>query len=253
MRGWLLLAGAVALAACDRTAVVEPTTAAMPQVESVFTFDILTGQSPIDIVSTALTRADGRLPRLRFDYSSQVDLHVVNTGAPEEEATIRADVDAGAGELRIGGEVFDLLQFHWHTPSEHTINGEYFPLEMHLVHRRDDGSLAVVGVLVRDGTFNRALADLFHDLPHEEDEEREIHRFNLNRLVPHPGHTYRYSGSLTTPPFTEGVSWLVMTDPIEMSREQIRNFTTLFPEGNSRLAQPLNGRSVWTDLPAGRR
>lgn len=253
MKRWLMLASAVALAACDQPAVVAPDVPVEPQFESVIELEGLTGQSPIDILSTSVTRVDGRLPRLRFEYAARTDLLVVNTGAPEEEATIRADVRAGDGTLRIGDDRYTLLQFHFHTPSEHTVNGEYFPLEMHLVHRKDDGSLAVVGILVRHGAHNRSLGAIFDDLPEEEHDERDVHRFNLNRLVPHPGHTYRYSGSLTTPPFTEGVRWLVVTDPIEMSVEQIRNFTTLFPEGNSRLPQPLDGRSVWTDLPPGRR
>lgn len=253
MKRWLVLAGAVMLAACDQTTAVAPDVSVTPQFESLALLEGLTGQSPIDIAPANAVRDGGRLPKLRFDYSPLADLHVVNTGSPEEEATIRANVLPGGGEFYMGEKRFTLLQFHWHTPSEHTVNGEYFPLEMHLVHGSDDGELTVVGVLIQHGAFNRALAQIFDDLPEDEEQERDLHRFNLVRLAAGTGSTFRYSGSLTTPPFTEGVNWVVMTEPIEMSRDQIRNFTTLFPEGNSRLAQPLDGRIVVTDLPPGHR
>ena len=160
------------------------------------------------------------------------------------------NVPEGGGELRVAGVNYKLLQFHWHTPSEHELNGEKFPMEMHLVHRADDGTdiLSVVGVWIRRGKENKELKKLFANLPAQPDEHRTISHFNLTRLLPESLESYRYDGSLTTPNFDEGVRWVVLAEPIEMSEEQIEAFKQLFPEGNSREIQPLNGRTVLTDV-----
>ncbi|MGH7630752.1 MAG: carbonic anhydrase [Gemmatimonadales bacterium] len=206
------------------------------------------GQSPIDIRAddaTSVSRQE--VSALKFRYDRRADLVVVNTGSPDEFATVRADVAPGDAELRTGDRVFHLLQFHWHTPAEHEIEGERGPLEMHLVHRAADGGLMVVGVLVREGAAHAELARIFDDLPEPPGAQEEIERFNLARLLPHDRESFRYHGSLTTPPFTEGVSWVVLAQPIEMSAAQIEAFRELFEEGNSREVQPLNGRTIISD------
>jgi carbonic anhydrase len=214
-------------------------------------------QTPIDIRNEDLTFAE-HLPALGFSYGTKVTLDVLNNGSPGEFATIRANVPEGGGELTVAGVTYKLLQFHWHTPSEHELNGEKFPMEMHLVHRSPDvtlpdgtvvnGTLSVVGVWIRSGKENKELKKLFANLPAQPGEHRTITHFNLTRLLPESLESYRYNGSLTTPNFDEGVRWVVLAEPIEMSKEQIDAFKQLFPEGNSREIQPLNGREVLTDV-----
>jgi carbonic anhydrase len=206
-------------------------------------------QTPIDIRNEDLTFVE-HLPALGFGYGTKVTLDVFNNGSPGEFATVRANVPEGGGELRVSGVTYKLLQFHWHTPSEHELNGEKFPMEMHLVHRATDGTdiLSVVGVWIKAGKENKELKKLFANLPSQPDEHSMIKHFNLTRLLPESLESYRYNGSLTTPNFDEGVRWVVLAEPIEMSQAQIDAFKQLFLEGNSREVQPLNGREVLTDV-----
>ena len=216
-------------------------------------------QTPIDIRNEDLT-FDPNLPALGFSYSTKATLSVVNNGSPGEFATVRAELTEDNNTLTVAGAApgpYTLKQFHWHTPSEHELNGQKFPLEMHLVHKFDDGTamgrLTVVGVFVKAGKENSELAKIFSHLPAQKDERRAVARFNLTKLLPHGLESYRYDGSLTTPDpssgvFPEGVKWVVLAEPIEMSEQQIDNFKQLFPEGNSREVQPLNGRTVKTDV-----
>ena len=214
-------------------------------------------QTPIDIRSEDLTFVPN-LPALGFSYETKSPLSVVNTGSPGEFATVRAELPASSSKLTIaeGAENvnYKLLQFHWHTPSEHELNGEKFPMEMHLVHRvNGTGPILVVGVFVKAGKENKELSKIFSDLPTQKDERRAVARFNLTKLLPHGLESYRYDGSLTTPDpvtgdFNEGVKWVVLAEPIEMSQGQIDAFKALFPEGNSREVQPLNGRTISTDV-----
>ena len=205
-------------------------------------------QSPIDIRTGDVTFVDD-LPRLKFRYHT-VPIEVVNTGSPDPETTIRGEVDSGA-TLRLNGKDYSLLQFHFHTTSEHRLDGEVFPMEMHLVHQAEDGEQLVVGVWIEAGDRNRDLAPVFADLPADETETLTIHRFDLDELIPDDEDTYRYQGSLTTPPFTEGVQWIVFDEPLEMSPGQISSFQALFPDGNVREPQPLNERPVLSDVDTG--
>jgi carbonic anhydrase len=204
-------------------------------------------QSPIDIrAEDVVVVHDDGLPALHFRYGTRVTLNVVNTGSPDPEATVRANVPAGTGWLRVEGVIYNLLQFHWHTPSEHVIAGAAFPMEMHLVHQAADGALLVVGVFIVEGHRHPELDEIFAHLP-AEDDSTMVPRFNLRRLLPKNRESFRYWGSLTTPPFTEGVQWVVLAEPLEMSAQQIQAFEALFPQGNSREVQPLNERIVVTD------
>jgi carbonic anhydrase len=204
-------------------------------------------QSPIDFREGDITFVK-RLPRIRFGYPRRVDVTLVNTGSPDEEKTIRADVPAGAAHITIRGVQWNLLQFHWHTPSEHELEGEKTPLEMHFVHERvPDGAHLVLGVFMKRGGINHALESMFRDLPEEENETREVPGVRLPALLPDELESFRYRGSLTTPPFSEPVEWVVFADPTSLSRRQIGAFQELFPHGNSREVQPLNGREVLSD------
>jgi carbonic anhydrase len=207
-----------------------------------------TSQSPIDII-TSDAEIDSKLPGLRFDYKGKVTLNVVNNGH-----TVQSNVPAGSGTLNLGGVVYDLQQFHFHTPSEHRVNGTHAPIEMHLVHKTPDGSqTAVVGVLIQPGKEDKELEKVWSVLPDEESEQATVTDFQLRAILPGGnGFSYRYPGSLTTPPCTEGVSWNLMANPITMSPAQIGKFQGVFsgeefPQGNARPVQPLGTRKVVTD------
>lgn len=210
--------------------------------------ELMEAQSPIDIRSDSTYY--GNLPKLNFNLSSDTALTVINNGSPGHESTIRANVSPGEGTLILSGHQWNLAQFHFHTPSEHLINGRASPMEMHLVFSDTANNLLVVGRDIEQGLFkNRALNPIFSDLPQATDETLHIGHFNLNDLLPNYLGSFRYSGSLTTPPFSEGVSWVELASPLYLSGSQIDAFKSLFPEGNSREVQDLNGRIVLTDVP----
>ena len=201
-------------------------------------------QSPIDIRDENVTFVK-HLPKIHFRYPD-ASLEVINTGSPDHEATIRAVVNSPES-IRVDHTTYHLTQFHFHTVSEHRLNGEVFPMELHLVHETDDGQLLVLGVFIEAGHVNRELQRIFRDLPADESETRSINDFDLDDLIPNDRDTYRYEGSLTTPPFTEGVNWIVFDEPLQMSQGQIDAFRELFPEGNTREPQPLNDRPIMSD------
>lgn len=205
-----------------------------------------TAQSPVNITTKSLKHT--RLPKLDFDYES-TELEVEHNGH-----TIEAIVPAGEAALTIGATVYNLLQFHFHTQSEHNVKGRALPMEMHLVHRSASGALAVVGVFIVQGDKHKELDKIFRSLPQNEGDHRAVQNFSLKRVLPDDDETFRYGGSLTTPGCSEGVSWNLMVESIEMSRKQINDFRAIFsgneefPHGNRRPVQPLNGRTVLTDL-----
>lgn len=207
-------------------------------------------QSPIDI--TSANTVYGALPPLVFNYGNSVAVSVVNTGSPGEEKTIRASV-GGTQLLTLSGVDYKLLQFHFHTEAEHAVNGVRSEMEMHFVHQATDGSgkLLVVGRFIDIGGFNAALDPIFSALPPTEASPAlSLPTFDLGALLPTDLSSFRYDGSLTTSPYTEGVSWNVLATPTTMSHEQVDAFKTLFhePEGNTRGLQALNGRVVMTDV-----
>jgi carbonic anhydrase len=204
-------------------------------------------QSPINLRRRRITFVN-RLPRIGFRYPETIDVTLVNTGSPDEFATVRADVPEGAAGIVLRtGTRWELVQFHWHTPSEHEVEGRHTPMEMHLVHSRADGALLVVAVFIERGRANSALGPMLRVLPAESGATRDVDGVRLRDLLPDRRESFRYSGSLTTPPFTEPVRFVVMADPIAASRRQIGRFRELFPEGNSRETQRLNGRRVRSD------
>lgn len=153
-------------------------------------------------------------------------------GIPEEEQT-----------LRIGAKAFELVQFHFHTPSEHAVTGRRYPLEVHFVHQAADGERAVFGVLVRRGDRNEAFADLGR-LPRSEGSETEVEeQVNLRGLMPRRLTAFRYAGSLTTPPCSEGIRWNVADSYVELSRRQIRRVRSIIGH-SARPLQPHNGRAL---------
>ena len=193
-------------------------------------------QSPIDLTGA---EQEG-LSEIIFEYAPS-PISILNNGH-----TIQVDYQAGSG-IVLDGTRYGLVQFHFHHRSEHTVDGADFPLEMHLVHADADGALAVVGVLVEEGGANEALAPVFRQMPGEAGPAAMVEgTVDAAALLPGRRTTWRYAGSLTTPPCSEGVSWLVMTEPVTASRGQIEAFKALFPV-NNRPVQPLNGRRLVTD------
>ena len=190
-------------------------------------------QSPIDLAGAR--PAD--LPPIGFDYRAG-RVAVANTGH-----TIQVDTGPGSAIL-LDGARYALQQFHFHRGSEHLVDGARFALEMHLVHADEDGALAVVGVLFEEGEANRALAPVWARLPPEPGTSRAVAgALDLESLLPSRRTAWRYRGSLTTPPCTEGVAWAVLTRPLTMSPAQIAAFAALYP-CNCRPVQPLGERAL---------
>ena len=203
-------------------------------------------QSPIDI-STA-TR--GTPPELRTTFPPaelRIAHHDHIADGINNGHTIQINY-AGADTLTLGGAAYQLAQYHFHSPSEHTVDGRHFPMEMHMVHKSGDGKLAVVGVFIAEGAHNRAFDPVWSNLPAQTGVETHFPavKVDVDALLPPARTSYRYLGSLTTPPCSEGVNWIVMTTPIQLSSEQVGAFTRLIRD-NNRPVQMLNGRTVLTD------
>ncbi|MBP2329967.1 carbonic anhydrase [Kibdelosporangium banguiense] len=212
-------------------------------------------QSPINVTVGAL-RFDPAAPPLNVSYGhSDIDLEYIRkdesspTGCTtrNHEETEEADVEPGKGYVTLSGVRYDLIQFHFHTPSEHRFEGQSTPLEMHLVHRNAAGELLVIGVPLRAGapsTVDKVLSRLAPECG----EDVHVGEIDLNTLLPHDRTTARYMGSLTTYPFSENVKWFLMRDKT-VSQATINRFQHLFTSGNARATQPLNGRTVTVDRP----
>ena len=192
-------------------------------------------QSPIAIVhGTRLQRAP-----LQFDYRA-APLRMANDGH-----TARVRFDAGS-TLRIGGARYDLQQFHFHTPGGEQIGTEAFPMAAHLLHKSRSGQLLAVVVLFRLGRENPLLARLLPLVPEHADGDHSMAavQVSADELLPAQRGYYRYSGSLTAWPCTEGVDWIVLKEPLELSPAQLAAWQHRFAD-NMRGVQPLHGRTVW--------
>ncbi len=206
-------------------------------------------QSPIDLSADDSIFTDSiSLSEQDFGYGNNITLNLVNTGSPDLEATINANPNTPNNTFTFNGELYNLLQFHFHTPSEHLLNGQEFPLELHLVHQSTEDDLLVIGSFIKEGDFNPLLDSIFSNLPENGEPDVTINNFNLSALLPSSLDSFQYQGSLTTSPFTEGVQWVVLNEVLEMSSSQIEAFQALFPADNSREIQPLNDRIVQTDV-----
>jgi carbonic anhydrase len=150
------------------------------------------------------------------------------------------------------GTNYRLAQFHFHTPSEHTLDGVSYPLELHLVHVDSTGAPAVVvGLFIKRGARNTALGAAFDNLPQNEGDVSQPANATINaaHLLPSNTTHFRYDGSLTTPPCSEGIRWYVMRTPIEMSDAQIAAYQSLAGlNPSARPLQPVNGRGILKHL-----
>lgn len=194
-----------------------------------------TGQKQTPINLTGAAR--GNEPGPQFDYHA-FPIKILNNGH-----TIQVNAAPGSS-ITIGDTKYELAQFHFHHPSEHLINGAATELELHLVHKSPSGGLAVVGVFLQPGKENAALKAVFDQMPSKEGPAVEVKgSVDPAQLLPASRGFYRYAGSLTTPPCSEGIVWTVFKEPVELSPAQAKQFSDLF-KNNARPVQSLHGREL---------
>lgn len=191
-------------------------------------------QSPIDLGSFI----EAELGPLGLDYRPAA-AGILNNGH-----AIQVGYAPGSS-LMIEGRSFELKQFHFHSPSENTVGGKHFPLEAHLVHQDTHGNLAVVAVMFEEGAKNAFLETLWTAVPAEAGKEGVLPAgLSASSLLPTDRDYYRFNGSLTTPPCSEGVLWAVLKQPSPVSQEQIEQFSAMLGFANNRPVQPRNARPV---------
>lgn len=194
-------------------------------------------QSPINIHKTE--KAD--LPPLGFAYGS-VSPTFWNNGH-----TVQVNLPAG-NSLKVADQSYELLQFHFHTPSEEAVGGKRAAMVAHFVHKNAEGRLGVVGVLMQPGKRNAGFDAVFAHLPRAGERITvDDLKLDLAGLLPTDHGYYSFEGSLTTPPCSEGVSWMVLKSPITVSPGQIRAFRKLVHD-NARPLQPLHARVIRESL-----
>jgi len=190
-------------------------------------------QSPIDIRDGIKVQIDP----VQFDYRP-TGFRVVDNGH-----TVQVDVAAG-NAIAVLGRRYELVQFHFHRPSEERIEGRQFAMVAHLVHRSDDGRLAVVAVLLEEGRAHPIVQAVWNNLPLDRGEDVAARTtLDLTGLLPEDRSYFTYMGSLTTPPCSEGVLWMVMRQPVPVAPEQIGIFARLYPM-NARPVQQASGRLI---------
>ncbi len=192
-------------------------------------------QSPINITHSL----QANLPPLNPDYSHS-SKNIVDNGH-----TIQVNMEAG-DTLTVDGIVFELKQFHFHSPSENHIDGKSFPLEAHFVHVDKNGDIAVIAVMFKEGAANPELEKIWTNMPNKEGDSKALKLKSIAKdLLPKDKHYYRFNGSLTTPPCTEGVRWFVLKQPMTISKEQIKKFhDDTMHHNNNRPIQPLDARMI---------
>jgi carbonic anhydrase len=197
-------------------------------------------QSPVDIPSTAPAHHADDLTQTYLPSA----LNIFNSGH-----NIQVNYDEGS-TLVVDGETYNLLQFHFHAASEHTVDGSARPMEVHFVHGDEAGNLAVIGVFLEEGMESAAYAPIFDNLPAAEGEPEPVDGVTVNAtdLMPATQTHWRYDGSLTTPPCSENVKWIVMNNSVDLSADQIGAFTAIY-DNNARPTQPMNSREFLEQAP----
>lgn len=194
-----------------------------------------TMQTPINIVATE----DIALAPLEFSYKTDAT-DVINNGH-----TVQINI-ANGSDVMIDGKAYALKQFHFHTPSENNINGQKYALEAHFVHAAKDGSLAVVAVMFEEGKANPILAKIWDKFPLKENHKVALNlsASDIRAILPANKDYYKFTGSLTTPPCTEGVKWNVFKTSMTISKEQVKQFFDTFGHSNNRPLQDTNKRII---------
>lgn len=191
-------------------------------------------QSPVNL--TGFIEAD--LRPIEFKYDTGIN-DVLNNGH-----TIQVNYAKGSS-IKLDGQTFNLIQMHFHAPSENQIRGKSYPLEGHLVHADKDGNLAVIAVMYNIGAENAGLAKVWSQMPTQAGEKKPLGgKLLANDLMPATRDYYRFNGSLTTPPCSEGVRWLVLKAAGTASKGQVDAFAKLMKHGNNRPLQAANARPI---------
>lgn len=191
-------------------------------------------QSPIDV--SHLIEAD--LPPLELSYHED-GFECINNGH-----TVQVNFPTG-NTFTLDHTTYSLKQFHFHASSEHTVDGKSYPLEAHFVHADREGHLAVIGLLFTEGQENETLAHVWEVMPHKAGESAGFHTpVSAASLLPEDLDYYRYNGSLTTPPCTEGVRWILLKHTATASVKQIHEIEELLHHPNNRPVQPANARPI---------
>jgi carbonic anhydrase len=205
-------------------------------------------QSPIDLTDAT----ELELGKVAIDTPSGKEVEVLNQkgviGALDNGHTIQTNAKTGE-TMTIGDKTYALVQFHFHAPSEHTVYGEHYPMEMHLVHQAEDGALAVAGVFIQEGAENPGIVPLWAQLPEMPGTVVTVRvptEFADSIFSGYSTGVYHYSGSLTTPPCSEGVNWYIRKTPTQFSRDQIAAFMAIY-DHNNRPVQALNERTLYLD------
>ncbi|MEL6928369.1 MAG: carbonic anhydrase family protein [Cyanobacteria bacterium J06600_6] len=194
-------------------------------------------QSPVNIEGSGFSLDVGSID---FNYQD-TPLAIVNNNR-----TIRVDYQPGSS-LSLDGKEYELLQFHFHQPSEHLISGKAADMEAHFVHQNKmTGDLVVLALFMSEGKTNQALESIWQEIPTADSQVSQVADLTINALQLLPEDSkrfYRYQGSLTTPPCSEIVTWLVLKQPVEISRSQIASFLDIIGV-NARPVQALNQRTL---------
>ncbi|MFL9485586.1 carbonic anhydrase [Chitinophagaceae bacterium LWZ2-11] len=193
-------------------------------------------QSPINVTGSKLNK---KLPQITFKYNPCEINDITDNGH-----SLQFDFRTG-GTIAYKNKIYNLVQFHAHEESEHTIDGVRYPLELHFVHKAADGSILVIGVMVKDGNENTYFEKLkvFKNIAKNSKIDTLIN-FDPEKLYPQKHSYYTYSGSLTTPPCSESVDWIIFKNPITMTVAEIEEIKQHLPKSNNRPIQPLNDRVI---------
>lgn len=190
-------------------------------------------QSPIDIVNTVAEK----LPPIEFHYL-QSPLKLIDNGH-----TVQVNYEPGS-YITVSDKRYELLQFHFHHPSEEAIQGKYHDLVIHLVHKDAEGHIAVVAVLFNEGASNAGIKAVVEHMPTAKEKEITADAtVDATSLLPQTQSYYTFKGSLTTPPCSEGVTWFVLRTPSTLSKSELETLVRLYPH-NARPVQPVNARTV---------
>ncbi|PAF49547.1 hypothetical protein BKH41_02470 [Helicobacter sp. 12S02232-10] len=193
-------------------------------------------QSPINITSYLKVKNP---EKITFHYGQDIKSEI-NNGH-----TIQVNFNTGTQNyIKIGNQEYELLQFHFHAPAEFRINDKQYPLAMHLVHQDKNKQLVVVGIEFKIGKENKILAPIWEAMPEKSGETSYPKKIALQDLIPKKTYFYHFNGSLTTPPCTEGVTWIVLKKPLEISKAQLEKFKKIIGGTNNRPLQPSNNRVI---------
>ncbi|MFC1481862.1 carbonic anhydrase [Candidatus Neomarinimicrobiota bacterium] len=195
-------------------------------------------QSPVDIVETVKSAKDD----LKVNYA-------VGNGIVRDNGHTWEVVCEPGNYLKVSGQRYDLRQFHFHSPGEHWVGGRPFDMELHFVHTNTNGDVVILGILLDIGDENQFINKIWQNVPGGEGDDyvEEIYDMQLTSLIEPMAAYYTYKGSLTMPPCSEGVNWIILAKPQTVSYEQVRFFGNIFPN-NNRPLQPLNSRKVREDI-----